>query len=176
LQNKKNWGGPIFEGRAGMIIYQLSWIGLILWLPHTSQSKSGDAYIPYRQKGCSSSFPSVKWLDVDYRTNLEDKKKEDNIINLVNLYENFCPVDFKAAHVYWNIIQKVMIRRCMQNLYDTNFDASVEMRISIIYISLFSDAQAEKNWNLKCYDCEHSKDPKKPPHKQRAGAKSVEGL
>jgi hypothetical protein len=24
LQNKKNWGGPIFEGRAGMIIYQLS--------------------------------------------------------------------------------------------------------------------------------------------------------
>jgi hypothetical protein len=25
---KKNWGGPIFEGRAGMIIYQLSRIGL----------------------------------------------------------------------------------------------------------------------------------------------------
>jgi riboflavin transporter FmnP len=26
---KKKWGGPIFEGWAGMIIYQLSWIGLI---------------------------------------------------------------------------------------------------------------------------------------------------
>jgi hypothetical protein len=56
-----------------------------------------------------------------------------------------------------------MIRRCMQNSYDTNFDASYEMRISIIYIYLFSE-KAEKIGTSKCYDCE---DPKKT-HKERA--------
>jgi hypothetical protein len=41
----------------------------------------------------------------------------------------------------------------MQNSYNINFDASD---------NLFSDAQAEKILNLKCYDC---KDPFKKPHK-----------
>jgi hypothetical protein len=83
LQNKKKWRGTIFEGRMGMIIYQLSWIGLIYVI-------SSDLYKAIRWLKVGSSFICK------YRYSVHVYRQHDTFVHCNICKQKYIPVYCKC--------------------------------------------------------------------------------